>query len=70
MVISEALVKSAAPRLLFSFTPIGLVMPGISLRTCSPFSRVLSHRKRTEEANANKRKSLNELADEYQLPAT
>lgn len=68
MVISEALVKSGRPALkLFSFTPIGLVVFGIALACLLPFSRVLSHRKRTEGTDANKRKSLNELADEYQL---
>ena len=69
MIISDTLVKNGYPSLhFFSFSPVGFIALTVALVALLPLTRIfLSRKKKGDDSCGEKRKSLKELAGEYQL---
>lgn len=68
MVIHETLLKAGENGLLFfSFAPVGAVALVVSLAMLIPLSKLLKGKNKNKDKNKASQKSLNQLANEYQL---
>ncbi len=69
MIISDTLVKNGYPSLhFFSFSPVGFIALAVALAALLPLTRIfLSRKQKGDDSCGEKRKSLKELAGEYQL---
>ena len=68
LVISETLEDNGfAPLAFFSFLPVGIIVIAMGVAILLPMSLMLI-KKKDKQQMQNKEKSLDELAEEYQLP--